>query len=123
MQQTEILHKRNLLIFYSLLVSLAIHMITIAIGFFAYRFHYPIFAICLAIFLGCLFYYKANPRITQFSLIVGWNIIVVFLAFQSEYIISLYWFFFFILLISIYRQLMINIILSIITCIEAAIVV
>ena len=123
MQQTEILHKRNLLIFYSLLVHLAIHMITIAIGLFTYRFHYPIFAICLAIFLGCLFYYKTNPRITQFSLIAGWNVFIVFLAFQSEYIISIYWFLFFILLISIYRQLIINIVLSIITCIEAAIIV
>lgn len=123
MQQLEIIHKRNLLIYYSLLVIITIYLITIGIGFFDYHYQFPLISIALISFLGLLFYFKVKPRVMKWLLILSCNIIAVLLVIQCTHILSLFWFIYFLILISVYRLIVANIILVFITTIEVFLVV
>ncbi|MEO4054287.1 PAS domain S-box protein [Solibacillus sp. CAU 1738] len=122
MQQLETLHKRNLFVFYSLLISLTIHMTAIAIGIYEYLYYYPMFAITIVIFIGAFFYFKVHPQKIQLILMVGWNVVIVFIVTQSSQIFSLYWFLYYLLLMCIYRSLKVNITLTLLTTIEVALI-
>ncbi|WP_332649627.1 two-component system sensor histidine kinase NtrB [Lysinibacillus sp. 54212] len=118
MQQLEILHKRNLFIYYSLLLSIAAYFIILLIGIIEYRYYYPHFAVLSIIFLGLLFYLKISPRIIQVALLTFWNFNIIFLVIQSNLLIPYYWFVFFILLSTVYQSIFINIFISLLSFIE-----
>lgn len=72
--------------------------------------------------IGLFIYLKVNPRIVQYCLIFGLNIIILLLIVQSFYILYLYWFIFSLLLVSIYQSPILNTILALVTTVESAIV-
>ncbi len=123
MQQLEILHKRNLLIYYSLLVTITIYLITMGIGFFDYHYQFPLVSLFLMSFLGLLFYLKVKPNKLKWLLILSCNIIAVLLVIQCTHILSLFWFIYFLVLVSVYRLTIVNILLAFFTTIEVFVVV
>lgn len=118
MQQLEILHKRNLFFYYSLLISFSAYLIILLVGVFQNRYYYPYFVGVSVILLGLLFNLKISPRIIQVVLLTIWNINVVFLVIQSDLLIPYYWFVFFIILSMIYKSIVINVFVSLLSFIE-----
>ena len=68
MQQLEILHKRNVFVFYTMSISLSIYIAAMMIGVFEYRHQYAIPAIISIVLLGTLFYLKTPPTIMRIIL-------------------------------------------------------
>ncbi len=122
MQQTEILQKRNLFIYYTFIISLMLYALSIYIGIFEYHVYFPIVLIGVALILGFLFYVRISPQIMRVCLLVVYNLITVFLVIQSQHFITFYWFIFLLLMVSIYRSPKIVILLAFITSFEVAII-
>lgn len=118
MQQLEILHKRNLFFYYSLLILLCAYLAILLVGLFSYRYYYPYFAVLSLIILGLLFYLKINPRIIQVALLAVWNFNIILYVIQSDQLIPYYWFVFFIILSTVYQSLYINICVSLLSFVE-----
>ena len=71
-------------------------------------------AICLLI--------KINPKIQLVLLISSWNISILLLVIGSTYVIAFYWFFFLILLFTIYQSKLINFLMSFICVLESLLI-
>ncbi|MEK4424218.1 two-component system sensor histidine kinase NtrB [Solibacillus sp. FSL K6-1523] len=122
MQQLDILHKRNQFIFVMLLFTVTFHIFTPWLGFFNLSTANLIVCITISITLSFLYFLKVNPKVFQYCLIFGWHFFVLFLTYQSENIITLYSFLYFLIILSIYRSLCLNIIFSLIVVTESLIV-
>lgn len=120
MQQLEILHKRNLFIYFSMTVAFSIYFITIIAGIFEYSHYYPFIALAFIVLIGILFWLKIRPTIMQWILLGSWNCLIVFSIVSSHQVIVFYWFLFFILMASIYQSLITLMITSLISSVQAA---
>lgn len=119
MQQIDILQKRNQLIYISLIISITTHLFTLLFGLFTFPLSNLIINLVILICLSTMFYLKVSPKLFQYSLLVCWHIFLFMLTYQSENIVTLYWFLYFLILLSIYRSLRLNIIFSIIVITES----
>lgn len=119
MQQLDILHKRNQLIFVMLLFTVTFHIFTPWLGLFNLSISNLIVCITISITLSFLYFLKVNPKVFQYCLIFGWHFFVLFLTYQSENIITLYSFLYFLIVLSFYRSLRLNIIFSLIVVAES----
>ena len=63
MQQLDILHKRNKLLYVTYIISFLFHFITFVFGIYEFRFYYPWIDSAFILLIGLFFYYKINPRI------------------------------------------------------------
>ncbi|MFF5996942.1 ATP-binding protein [Lysinibacillus sp. KU-BSD001] len=120
MQQLEVLHKRNLFIYYSMTISALLYMIALFSGWFWDHYHYPIVILAYLAVLGFLFFMKTSPKLMQMILISTWNVLTVFLVIQSHYVFTFYLFIFLILMVSIYRSIRINVIVTLICSVQVA---
>ena len=122
MQQTELLHRRNLFIYYTLTVSLIIYALAIYFGPYSYKYHFPPITLGVTLLLGVLFYLKISPKTMCACILVCYNLAIIFLIIQSGYIITFYWFIFILLLANIYRSVKVIIILAIVSSLEIVII-
>ena len=121
MQQLEILHKRNLFVFYTMSISLSIYIAAMMIGVFEYRHQYAIPAIISIVLLGTLFYLKTPPKIMRIILMVTWNITILFYIFYIQHLSTFFWIIFSILMFSIYQSVIVNIIVALVGCLQVAV--
>ncbi|ATP39150.1 PAS domain-containing sensor histidine kinase [Solibacillus sp. R5-41] len=119
MQQLDILHKRNQLIYVTLLCSVLFHIFTPWLGFFNLNTFSLIVCITISISLSIIYFFKVNPKIFQYCLIFGWHFFVLSLTYQSDNIITLYSFLYFLIVLSIYRSIRLNITFSLIVVAES----
>ena len=101
MQQLEILHKRNVFVFYTMSISLSIYIAAMMSGVFEYRNQYVAPAIISIVLLGAFFYLKTPPKIMRIILMIIWNITVLFYIFyihlKPTYLLFLFLFFHYLL--------------------------
>lgn len=120
MQQLEILHKRNLFIYFSMTVAFSIYFITIITGIFKYNHYYPFIAGAAIILVGILFRFKISPTVMRFILLITWNSLIVLSIISDPQIFALYWFLIFIIMASIYQSFIITMIASLCSTIQVA---
>lgn len=118
MQQLELLHKRNQLLYFSFITAWAFHCVTMIFGLFDYRLYYPWIALSFNLIIGLGFYFKLHPRIMQFCLLIGLNIIIVLLIMQSFYLFSVLWLVFSLIFVFIYQSNLLNTIFTVIVSVE-----
>ncbi len=119
MQQLDILHKRNQLVYITLIFSVLFHIFTPWLGFFNLPTSNLMVCITISISLSIIYFLKVNPKTFQYSLIFGWHFYVLFLTYHSENIITLYSFLYFLIILSIYRSISLNIFFSLIVIAES----
>lgn len=120
MQQLEILHKRNLFIYFSMTIAFSIYFITIIAGIFEYSHYYPFVATASIALIGLLFFLKISPKVIRITLLCTWNFLIVFSILSNQQIIAFYWFLFFILMVSIYQSFIITLTASLGCSVQAA---
>ena len=120
MQQLEILHKRNLFIYFSLTIVFSIYFITVIAGIFEYHHFYPFIAGIVIMLVGILFCFKIPPSIMRFILLSVWDGLIVCSIISDQKIFALYWFLFFIIMASIYQSFIITMIVSLCSAVQAA---
>lgn len=120
MQQLEILHKQNLFVFYTMSISLSIYIAAMMIGVFEYSHHYVVPAIVSIVLLGALFYLKTPPNIIRIILMITWNITVLFYIYYIQHLATFFWLIFSILMFSVYQSITINMIVTLIGCLQVA---
>lgn len=120
MQQLEILHKRNLFIYFSMTVAFFNYFISILAGIFKYSHYYPFIALTAIVLIGILFCLKISPTAIQIILLSTWNGLIVFSILSDQQIAAFYWFLFFILMTSIYQSFFITMIVSLSSSVQAA---
>ncbi len=121
MQQLEILHKRNLFIYYSITIGFIFYFAGVIAGLFESG-YYPFVAIALLVLLGILFPLKIPPRAMRVVLLVTWNALIVSVILISQHALAFYWFLFFILMTSIYQSLFITMIVALWGIIQTVII-
>lgn len=122
MQQPEILHKRNVFVFYTMSISLSIYIAAMIIGVFEYRHQYVVPAIISIVLLGIFFYLKTPPNIMRIILMIIWNITILFYICYIQHIATFFWLIFSILMFSIYQSIIVNITVVLIGCLQIAII-
>ena len=121
MQQLEILHKRNLFIYYSITIGFAFYFAAVVAGLFECGYLLYV-AIAIILLLGILIWLKVPPRAMRVLLLVTWNALIVSVIFISQQALAFYWFLFYILMTSIYQSLFITTIVSLWSIIQTAII-
>ena len=122
MQQLEILHKRNLFVFYTMTISLSIYIAAMMSGVFEYRNQYVAPAIISIVLLGAFFYLKTPPKIMRIILMITWNITILFYICYIQHLATFFWLIFSILMFSIYQSIIVNIIVILIGCLQVAVI-
>lgn len=122
MQQLEILHKRNLFVFYTITISLGIYIATMMLGIFEYRPEYVVPSIICIILLGAFFYLKTPPKMMRIILVITWNITILFFIFYIQHLATFFWIIFSILMFSIYQSIIVNIIVALVGCLQVAVI-
>lgn len=121
MQQLEILHKRNLFIYYSIAIGFIFYFAAVITGLFECG-YYTYAAIAIIVLIGILFFLKIPPRAMRVVLLVTWNALIVSVIFISEHALAFYWFLFLILMTGIYQSLFITMSVALWSIIQAAII-
>ena len=121
MQQLEILHKRNLFVFYTMSISLIMYIAAMIMGVFEYRHQHAVPAIISTVLLGTLFYLKTPPNIMRIILMITWNITILFYICYIQHLATFFWLIFSIVVFSIYQSILVNIIVVVIGCLQVAV--
>ncbi|MGM9949240.1 MAG: nitrogen regulation protein NR(II) [Lysinibacillus sp.] len=121
MQQLEILHKRNLFIYYSIAIGFIFYFAAVIAGLFECG-YYPFAATAILVLMGILFCLQIPPKAMRFFLLVTWNALIVFVILISQQAIAFYWFLFFILMTTIYQSLLITVSVSLWSIVQVAII-
>ena len=121
MQQLEILHKRNLFVFYTITISLGIYVATMILGIFEYRPEYVVPSIVCIVLLGTFFYLKTPPKRMRILLIVTWNITILSYILCIQHLSTFFWIIFSILMFSIYQSVIVNMIVALMGCLQVAV--
>ena len=121
MQQLEILHKRNLFVFYTMSTSLGIYIAAMIIGVFEYRYQYAVPAIISIVLLGIFFYLKTPPNIMRIILMITWNITILSYIFHIQHLATFFWIIFSILMFSIYQSVTVNMVVVLVGCLQVVV--
>lgn len=123
MFQLDLLRKRNQFVYFTYVFSFILYHIMISANMFNKYFLLYVYFSSFAILINTvLLLLKINPKIQLVTLLISWNISIILLVTESQYLITFYWFIFFILLVTIYRSKLINFIISLICVLEVVLV-
>ena len=112
MLQLDLLYKRNIFVFYTIIAVNFIYFGMISLDYFKEIFPiYVIFTTTMLIIIGAAFLLNINQKIIQLLLLIGWNISVFLIVFESNNILTFFWFICILLITTIYQSPIISIIL------------
>lgn len=112
MHQDDILYKRNLFVFYTIIAVNFIYFTMILLGLFENLYQYYIaFTAISTLLIAVAFSLKLSPRIIQIVLITSWNISAFLLVFESKHLLAFFWFVCILVITSIYNSPIISLLL------------
>lgn len=123
MFQLDLLHRRNMFMYFTYVFAIILYKIMIFANMFKHSFEvYTYFTIFAIIMNSITIFLKINPKFQLILLLLCWNVSIILLVTESNYLITFYWFIFYILLVTIYQSKLINFIVSIICVLEVVII-
>lgn len=121
MFQSDLLRKRNNFIYFTYIFSFILYHIMIFANMFTQSFeNYRYFTLCAIVINAVLLLLKFNEKAQLVLLLSCWNLSVILLVSESDYLITFYWFIFLILIMTIYQSKLINFVVSLVCVLEVA---